>query len=346
MNYKKSFCLVVMILSFLLTSLVPIAAKPSYFQIKDGVLVKYTGPGGNVIIPDGVKSLGRHAFNHKIKKITIPNSVTTIEEFAFYGCGSLESIFIPENVSSIGDAAFIACSLLTNVTVSKLNKNYTSINGILLNKNLTSIIRYPPMKNGEKYNIPETAVEIKKYAFDDCINLTSIFIPDSVNNIGAGAFSCCYYITSIRLPNKITKISDSMFVGCINLEKITIPNSVTSIETSAFESCEKLQKIKIPEGVTSIPDGAFAYCENLSEINISKGVKTIGYSAFFQCLKLKNITIPGANTILCEEAIGYQTTKSGHILIPDITICGYKNSTAHDYALINKIKFKELSEIG
>lgn len=99
------------------------------FLIKNGILWKYTGPGGNVVIPEGVTSVHYHAFEgcRHLTSVTIPDSVTSIDREAFCDCTSLTSITIPDSVTSIGHAAFAGCSRLTSITIPDSVTNIESI---------------------------------------------------------------------------------------------------------------------------------------------------------------------------------------------------------------------------
>ena len=133
--------------------------------------------------------------------------VTSIGNYAFYGCSALSSIDIPEGVTTIGEYAFFNCS------------------------NLASI------------NIPEGVTKIGESAFSGCSNLASINIPVGVTAIGNSAFSGCSGLTAIFIPESITEIGNYVFYGCSNLVSINIPNSVTSIGNYAFYGCSALTSI-------------------------------------------------------------------------------------------------------
>ena len=133
--------------------------------------------------------------------MTIPNSVTSIGDHAFYKCSSLTSVTIPNSVTSIGTYAFAGCSSLTSVT------------------------------------IPNSVTSIEHDAFAGCSSLTSVTIPNSVTSIGDNAFYKCSGITSVSIPNSVTSIGDDAFYKCISLTSVTIPNSVTSIGKNAFYKC-------------------------------------------------------------------------------------------------------------
>ena len=138
---------------------------------------------------------------------TIPNSVTSIGNYAFWGCSGLTSITIPDSVTSIGSWAFENCTGLTSIT---LGNSVTSIGS---------------------------------WAFENCTGLTSITIPNSVTSIGSYAFYGCTGLTSITIPNSVTRIGDEAFWNCTGLTSITIPNSVTRIGDRAFIGCTGLKDV-------------------------------------------------------------------------------------------------------
>ena len=275
----------------------------------------------NVIINNGVTSIGKFAFSYcsNLISITIPNSVTSIGSFAFCRCTSLTSITIPNSVTSIGNYAFEYCSNLTSINVDSNNEKYMSDKGVLYTKDKKSLIQYPCKKEGTEYiilqgvtsigkgafsnctsltsiTIPNSVTSIGGYAFEFCSSLTSITIPNSVTSIGWYAFYCCTYLTNITIPNSVTSIGDSAFKDCRSLTSITIPNSVTSIGDSAFKDCRSLISITIPNSVTSIGGYAFEFCSSLTSITIPNSVTSIGDSAFKDCTSLTSITIPNSVT--------------------------------------------------
>ena len=266
-------------------------------------------------------SIGDSAFYSctSLTSITIGNSVTTIGDYIFKNCDNLTSITIPSSVTSIGGSAFYYCSSFTEINVDEHNPNYSSVDGVLFNKDQTTLICYPTGKAETTYTIPSSVTSIGDSAFYKCSNLTSIEIPDSVTSIGQLAFYYCtsltditipdgvpsigrsafYYctrLTSINIPSSVTSIGESAFYYCSSLTSITIPNGVTSLGKEAFRSCDNLTSITIPSSVTSIGESAFYYCSSLTSVTISNGVRVIGKSAFKSCGKLTDITIPSSVT--------------------------------------------------
>ncbi len=185
------------------------SATDGDFVIEDGVLTKYTGSGGRVIIPTEVTKIGNSAFRfcNSVTDIIIPSSVTSIGEDAFYYCRQLKSIIIPDSVTSIGKGAFFSCTSLTNI------------------------------------NIPDSVTNIGAHTFFCCYNLASVKFPNSITSIADTSFWWCIRLTSVTIPNGITRIGAGAFNKCSSLESITIPLSVKNIDWGAFSECEALKNI-------------------------------------------------------------------------------------------------------
>ena len=258
----------------------------------------------SIAIPNSVTDIGGGAFSGctSLTSVTIPNSVTEIVNGAFRGCTSLTSIKLPNSVTSISGGAFENCTSLTAINVASENSNYVSVNGVLYNKDKTTIICYPAGKKDKNYVIPDSVTSIGSSAFYGCISLTSITIPGGVTSIGGSAFSGCTSLTSITMPNSVKSIGSSAFGGCESLISVTIPNSVTSIGGSAFSGCRSLTSITIPNSVTEIGRTAFGDCTSLTSITIPNSVTEIGDSAFVYCRSLTSVTIPNSVTEIGENA--------------------------------------------
>ena len=205
----------------------------------------------------------------EITELTIPNSVTRIDESAFYNCTSLTSITISDNVTSIGDYAFYNCDSLTSVTIG------------------------------------DSVTSIGDHAFFSCASLTSVTIGDSVTSIGSNAFCYCFALTSITIPDSVTSIGAHAFRNCSKLTDITFgeDSQLTSIGISVFCDCGNLTSIAIPEGVTSIGWSAFENCTSLTSVTIGgDSVTSIGSDAFYNCTSLTSITIPANVTSIGSDA--------------------------------------------
>jgi hypothetical protein len=170
----------------------------------------------SVTIPSSVTSIGVGAFEDcsGLTSVTIPSSVTIIGNSAFRSCSGPTSITIPSGVTSIGEIAFLDCSSLTNINVSSSNPYYTSVNGVLYDKEMKMIIACPGGVKG-KIVIPSGVTIIEKGAFVNCVGLTSITIPSCVTSIGEQAFKGCENL-DVVIDNSEEKVSvgDSAFDGC------------------------------------------------------------------------------------------------------------------------------------
>ena len=214
--------------------------------------------------------------DQEVKKAVIANGITSIGNYAFYGCTHLESVTIPDSVTSIGYGAFENCTSLTSVTIPD---GVTSIEGYTFH-NCTSL---------KSASIPDSVTSIDKCAFYDCAHLESVTIPDGVTSIEGGTFRGCTSLESVTIPDGVTSIGYEAFQDCYCLASVAIPNSVTSIDYSTFGYCTSLTSVTIPDGVTRIEDDAFRGCTSLESVTIPSNVKDIYSGAFLGCDALKEV---------------------------------------------------------
>lgn len=304
---RKILCLV------LVLTLLPysVLATQNDFIIDDGVLAAYSGPGGVVVIPDGVTAIAYGAFDGCASqtKLIIPDSVTQIGDWTFSGCTGLSSVTIGNGVTRIGKCAFQDCTNLTEVTIGS---SVTSIGEYAFSgcSNLTGVTipdSVTKIEKGAFYEcskltdatISDSVTSMGDSTFSYCESLTGVTIPDGVTRIGSDAFSYCINLTSVTIPDSVTSIGDNAFSLCNSLSDVTIPSSVTDIGYGAFESCTSLRSITIPGSVTSIGRAAFWNCSSLESIVFAPGVQEIDVGVFGYCLSLQDITIPSSVTILC-----------------------------------------------
>ncbi|MBR4248529.1 MAG: leucine-rich repeat domain-containing protein [Verrucomicrobia bacterium] len=259
----------------------------------------------SIVIPDSVREIGMSAFEDcdSLESVVLGKSVIELEDDDIFSeCCNLKSItvspdnpvyssengvlfnknktiliqypigkeessyIIPDSVKEIEVSAFNECSSLTSITVNPSNTKFSSEEGVLFDKDKTTLIKYPIGKEEKSYTIPNSVTKIEDSAFSECGSLESITIPDSVTEIGIMTFFGCSRLKSITIPGSIKKISVLAFTLCSSLESITIPDGVAVIGYAAFSECFSLESITLPDTVTEIGKQAFFGCESLKRV--------------------------------------------------------------------------------
>jgi len=247
----------------------------------------------NVTIPNSVTDIGDMAFGfcNSLTNIAIGNSVINIGDYAFFNCSNLTSITIPKSATNLGGLAFSGCTRLTAITVDSNNPAFSSVDGVLFNKNHITLIQFPMGKTGN-YNIPNSAINIGDYAFAGCPNLTGITIPDSVTRLGYMVFANCTSLRAItvdRLNTSFSSLDGVLFDKSQTIlvdypnnkaRNYTIPNGVAIIGTAAFAGCTNVTSVTIPDSVTRIGFHAFADCTCLTKIYFNGNAPNIDPDVF------------------------------------------------------------------
>jgi hypothetical protein len=286
-----------------------------------------------VILEEGIEEISGRAFDScsKVKEWKLPKSLKRIGPCAFRNI-SVEEFNIPENVESIA-ATFISSSNLSRINVDSNNKYFTSVDGILFDKDSTRLIKYPENRDGNSYEVPNTVKTIDANAFISCKNLQTIVIADSVEKIGDSAFDGSK-LKTINLGGGITNISNKPFYGAWNLTNINvitendkyesengilfnkgktilikyppaiingevyeIPNTVVEIGPQSFYRSQ-IKNVIIPSSVKKIGSESFFACYNLEEVNLPEGLERIEWRALYGCHKIKTIVVPSSVTFI------------------------------------------------
>jgi hypothetical protein len=259
----------------------------------------------NVINDKSVTSIGYNAFfGSSLVSITIPDSVNTIEDFAFRSCQVLISISIPGSVSYIGDSAFFECSSLPSIDIPN---SVTSISDsiFILCISLISI------------NLPNSIKSIGSYAFGSCSALRSINFPNSLQSIGMYAFNNCSSLTSITIPNSVISINNHAFFFCNELQNISFEtdSQLSNIGTNIFFGCAKLSSISLPIGMKMISNAMFKG-SLIKTINISNSITSINNSAFESVKTLTEINFPETSNLYKIASRAFYNTGLTTITIP------------------------------
>ena len=273
------------------------------------------------------KTIGELAFEscYPLASLSMP-SVETISARAFNACYTLASVSLPASLASIDGSSFMGCSALCEIVVDSDNPHYSSIDGILYDKDIETIVLCPGARNS--IDLPSTVTTIGQGAFSNCSNLTSVTMP-SITTIGESAFSNCYNLVTVYMP-AVETIGNWAFNYCFKLLMVSLPESLTSVGINPFADCEALVEIMVdndnpcftsidgvlydkdmetliccpagktaidmPATVTVIDTLAFGGCTLLTSVDMP-AVTTIGSSAFFNCNSLLTVSMPEVVTI-------------------------------------------------
>ena len=246
------------------------------FEIDDGVLIKYNGDGGVVVIPDGVKSIGESAFRDRISltEVVIPDSVTQISRGVFWGCAALTRVVIGNSVENVDTSAFSFSGLetaiigdsftvndfrelkrdtaLSQVQVSDENPHVKNVDGVIYSADMTELIIYPKSRQAKEFMIPDTVNCIDDRAFYNCVALEHVIIPRSVKKIGKYAFNGCVNLCVDEIPTAPENIGEEAFS---KIKDLVLP---TDIETDRLE-----------ERICSVPpETLLVSTERLGNLNI------------------------------------------------------------------------------
>ena len=281
----------------------------------------------SIVLPPYLKTIGSYAlFNNNIDDLTIPASVTSIDRSALYG--GYRNFFVEEG-----------------------NAYFTSIDGVLFNKNITKLVTYPVRRTDESYDIPSTVVTIGYCSFY-WSNLKSVTIPNGVTTIEYGAFRYCSGLESIDIPNSVEVIGGDNFGFSGLIGSVTIPASVKEIGDFAFSSSPYLQEfivdednqyytsidgvlytkdktqlrtfpagkpdenIVIPSVVTSLGYGAFYGCGNIKSVVIPRKIGNIGWFAFVNCDNLNSVTTYRKTPLEISEVFDTRAKQNGTLYVP------------------------------
>lgn len=286
-----------------------------------------------VVIPVGsrLKTVGKIAFQwcNSLKGIQLPDTLEIIEDKAFNNCTALKSIGLTKNnqLNSLGENAFQStsitnfhysaslnkvgkrplegCNGLTEITVANNNPMFKSVDGVLFNKDGTSLLQFPANKKGSSYTTPAGVKKISTYAFQGTSpKLREIVIGKGVENIESLAFQQSK-VESISIADSVTSIERLSFYKCPNLETLKLPSGLKTMVTYLIWDCESLSNLQIPASVEKIENSAVGKCPGLSSIEIlATQMNSMAKGAF-------SVTSPDLVVTVTNNAIKNMVVASG-----------------------------------
>ncbi len=295
------------------------------FTVDDkGVLTGYSGSGGDVVIPSkvngkAVTSIGSTAFNRNdtITTVSIPDSVSTIGNYAFSGCKSLLQADIGKNVTELGIGVFEGCTKLVAVTLGDALETIgdrafygcTYLSAVEFGKKLKTIGSYSfSFCTGlGVVELPDSLTVIGNHAFASDSGIVVLTFGSNLTTIGESAFEMCSSIMEVLLPDSVTELGIKAFFSCTKLTSVKLPVNLKVIKKNAFSRCTALGNVTIPSGVTEIEAGAFDSCKPITELTLPDGLRIIGDSAF-KGISIKKLVIPDSVTKFGSGSFGSCTS--------------------------------------
>ena len=316
---------------------------------------------GSLKLPTALKTIESYAFYYctgLTGDLTIPTNVTKVGESAFYGCSGFDkTLTIPKSLTNLGTSPFFLCDNLQSISVDGLNTKYASVDGILYDKNVDTLLICPGARIAA-VTIPEKLKVIGTYSFYNCKSLTgSIQIPANVNLIGDYAFYGCTSIDGFKINDgnlKFAAENDMLFTRYIDSllicptsksGQLIIPETTKYIGYSAFEGCYNLTDVTLPKSLLTIDKYGFQDCTALTHVKLSANIINIGSAAFYNCTSLLNIE----NESIIPQTIDSYTfdlvDKTNSVLsVPIGSTSRYKNATY--WSDFNNIEVKNFEGTG
>ena len=317
----------------------------------------------SVKLPDCFKYLDNCAFGwcYKLNEIVMPN-VERIEGEAFRYT-SLTTFHVPATLIDLSVNgyfdAFYYVDTLREFTVDPDNQYYTAQDGVLYNKEMTTLLKYPRASRMEEYTMPDSVTSfngissdyLKKvtlspkittipgWGFNDCGNLETIELPEGLEYISYYAFQSCSKLNRVVIPDGVTALYEWTFNNCESLTDITLPDTMEHIE-DAFVRCSTLKQIRLPSHLKRLTDHAFQECLCLENIVIPESVEVIGEGTFEDCINLKDIVILSDNVEIADGALERVSWYSERLT--ELTIYCHEGSTAQAYAQENGLAYELL----
>ena len=272
---KKRLLSIALVLC-MLVSLLPAAAfadnapiggscgKSVTWALNDGTLT--ISGTGEMAYYDGDNPAPWKKHGEEIKSVVVADGVTKLSGAMFDGLTAATAVSFGSKVSGLDGNMLGLAHALESITVSDKNASYCVKDGVLYNKSMTTLVRYPESKAGAAFTVPDGVKVIGSDAFSSCNNLTSLTLPTSVTTLERFSVYACENLKSIKLPSKLDSIGDFAFAYCTSLTEMTVPEGVKVLSADVFYECSSLKTLRLPVSLAEIGSYCTVKCDKLTDV--------------------------------------------------------------------------------
>ena len=260
------------------------------------------------------------------------DGVKTINNYAFAGGINITNIQLPSSLESIGNDVFRGCNNFVLI--------YADFNQMLdieygeTNSNPMSLAKDVKLSTGSLPEEIRIDKNVKARAFQGCKQVKTLIIDPNANvtSIGKYAFCDCVNMTSVTFSETLERIGESAFEKCRSLKEVTIPVATETIERYAFLHCTSLEKVTIKAPITTLNEGLFKGCTNLNTVNLPKATQTIGVKTFYDT-SLTSLPLPeeGGEGLKTIGEYAFANCKIQSLVIPSTVViidkCAFSDCT-------------------
>lgn len=225
-----------------------------YFDKTSGTVTDCDESVTNAVIPDTIDNV----------------QVTVLGATAFENCQKLKTVDISGGVKQLGHRTFKGCTSLETINIDSDNAYFSSIDGVLFDKNNTYIYKYPQNKLGTEYSMPSGTKSSIQGAFSGSNYLQKVVLNEGFETVSIDCFKNCSKLREVSLPAGLVRINEYAFAGCSSLTNVDLPDTVTGISNYLFKDCTSLQTITVGKNIASIANTAFMGCDSLKYINVDE----------------------------------------------------------------------------
>ena len=226
-------------------------------------LIGFVGPATAYAVPDSIEGktvsvIGEEALAYLsgLSEVSLPSTVTSVEEKAFFECSSLRTVDFGDNtvMRAVGARAFARC------------------------ENLRDIV------------LPASTQIVSERAFEECSSLSNFVLPAETNSLGESAFASCRKLRTFSFAGrKLASLPAGVFSSCVLLSSIALPSGMEIVGENAFEQCSSLLSVSLPTGLKQVRAYAFSHCKNLTALVLPNSVISLGEKVFNGCIGLEEL---------------------------------------------------------